>query len=326
MLKRFSRFFQTSQLSPQQRGAIQGPYTDLRHLMALRYDAKTLLLPKSQRISRPQSGSHRSKFRGRGMEFSEVRLYQPGDDVRSIDWRVTARRQKPHTKLYDEERERPVFVLCDQRMSQFFGSQQTFKSVRALEVMALFAWTAIDHGDRVGGLVFSDAGHSEVKPARNRRSLMQLLHEGLKYHQNLNIHQPAGDSQVSLHAALVETQRLVKPGTLIVVISDFYGFGDSESTLLKAMGKHNEVLLVRTHDPLEDSLPPPGLYAVSDGHAHFRLNTRDPQNRARYQQWAQQQQQRIADTARRLRTPFMQVSTHGSPTQALRPALLSLGA
>mgnify|MGYP003867539183 FL=1 len=157
------------------RSADLGPYCNLPQLMKLRWSVKHLCLPKAKSVSRPQTGQHMSRFKGRGMEFAEVRVYQPGDDVRSIDWRVTARRQTPHTKIFNEERERPLLVVCDQSQSQFFGSQYTFKSVRAAEVAALFSWTALEHNDRVGGIVFSERGHREVKPARNRKSIMKLL-------------------------------------------------------------------------------------------------------------------------------------------------------
>ncbi|KZZ34134.1 hypothetical protein A3755_06570, partial [Oleiphilus sp. HI0085] len=242
----------------------QGPYTSVQALARLRWQAKNLKLRKAKAISRPQSGSHLSKFRGRGMEFAEVRVYQPGDDVRSIDWRVTARRQTPHTKLFNEERERPLLVICDQSKSQFFGSKHSFKSVRAAEAAALFAWSALDHNDRVGGIVFSDIAHHEVKPARSRKSVMQYINFLSQFNQALNIEDSKIPPSFSLDKALIEAVRLAKPGTLIVIISDFLHFNQETEKALKALSRHNELLFIRSYDPLEEELPPPGLHPVSD--------------------------------------------------------------
>ena len=121
------------------------------------------------------AGPNKSNFRGRGIDFEEVRNYQPGDDIRSIDWRVTARTGTAHTKLFREERERPVLVAVDQRSSMFFGSSHCFKSVLAAQLASLLAWSALDAGDRVGGLVFNDASHREIRPRRSRKTVLALL-------------------------------------------------------------------------------------------------------------------------------------------------------
>ncbi len=154
-----------------------GAYTDIRDLIRLRYAVReldSLTLPKS---TNPLAGLLTSNFRGRGTDFAEVRVYQPGDDVRTIDWRVTARTQTPHTKVFQEEKERPVLILVDQSISMFFGSQVAFKSVIAAEAAALIAWTNLDRGDRVGGIVFTENHHREVRPRRSKHSVLRLLHE-----------------------------------------------------------------------------------------------------------------------------------------------------
>jgi uncharacterized protein (DUF58 family) len=162
-----------------------GPYTSVRQLTQLRYAAREIDLIAMSKAINPLSGLLSSNFRGRGIDFAEVRVYQPGDDVRTIDWRVTARTQKPHTKLFQEEKERPVFLVVDQSESMFFGSRITFKSVIAAQAAALMAWTALEGGDRVGGLVFSNTGHREVRPRRTKHSVLRLLQEVNQFNQRL---------------------------------------------------------------------------------------------------------------------------------------------
>ncbi len=301
-----------------------GVYCNLQDLMALRLVARSVTLPKAKRVSRPQSGSHFSRFRGRGMEFSEVRAYQPGDDVRSIDWRVTARRQKPHTKLFNEERERPVFIVCDQSQSQFFGSQRAFKSVRAAEAAALFAWTALNHNDRVGGIVFSERGHQEVKPARSRKNLLRLLSSLCDFNNALKIGDSLEGARFSLDDALVETGRLVKPGTLIVVVSDFFHTNPETRKQLSMLAQHNDLVLTRTFDPLENELPPPGLYPVSDGDNTLLVNTLSDKTRRQYQQWVKEHLNGLDKLANQCRARLINISTHEDAAHAIRHLLASL--
>ena len=140
----------------------RGAYTDLPDLIRLRYAAREMADLTGDKTSNPLAGLLSSNFRGRGIDFAEVRVYQPGDDVRTIDWRVTARTQVAHTKVFQEEKERPVLILVDQSASMYFGSQVTFKSVLAARTAAIIAWAALERGDRVGGLVFSEQGLSLI--------------------------------------------------------------------------------------------------------------------------------------------------------------------
>jgi uncharacterized protein (DUF58 family) len=301
-----------------------GPYCTLKQLMGLRWSVRNLSLPKAKKASRPQSGLHHSRFRGRGMEFAEVRMYQPGDDVRSIDWRVTARRQKPHTKLFNEERERPLLIVCDQSQSQFFGSHLTFKSVRAAETAALFAWAALDHNDRVGGIVFSEKGHQEVKPSRNRKSVMRLLNSISHFNQTLNITEPTIKSGFQFNDAMIETIRLAKPGTLLVIISDFRHIDEDSEKLLTKLAKHNELLMLKTSDPLEETLPPPGFYPVSNGDETLVIDSQSKATRDNYARWAKKQKDDLASLSIRLKAPYLEVSTHEAPINTLQRMLLSV--
>lgn len=330
MLAALTRLFRRVDTPTQSTASIlatgtEGPYCQVQSLLALRLMARTLSLNPAKQTLQQQTGPHRSRFRGRGMEFAEVRAYQPGDDVRNIDWRVTARRQKVHTKLFNEERERPVFIVCDQSLSQFFGSRHTFKSVRAAEATALLAWTALDHGDRVGGLVFSDQGHREFKPARSRKKLLQLLQTVADYNQQLHIGMPIPEQPFTLHDALTETVRLLRPGTLLILISDFHDFDTDCEAQLQRLARHNDMLLIHTLDAAEIDLPPPGFYPISDGRETLVLDT-DATHRQKYHDWMARQRAQLQTMSQRLRAPRLEVLTHELPAHTLQLTLHALRA
>ncbi|MCP5160590.1 MAG: DUF58 domain-containing protein [Hahellaceae bacterium] len=294
----------------------------LPELLNLRIDAGKLLLPSAARKLQQQSGGYRSAFRGRGMEFAEVRLYQPGDDVRTIDWRVTARRQKPHTKLFHEERERPVVILCDQSESLFFGSHSHFKSVKAAQAAALVAWATLQKGDRCGGIVYSEQGHSEIKPARQRKSVMQFLSAVARYNNALcnPTGTPSASPSFSLDNALQEIRRIAKPGSLIYLISDFSGFTTITQRNLFLLAQHSDVAGICVFDPLERTLPPPGHYAFEYNHETFWLNSQDTSQKQRFDDFIQQQSLFLRQSFNQIRAPFVEVSTH----EALQNTLAQL--
>lgn len=319
MLKSIKPLFRTAE--PSNHGKV---YCSLKQLMMLRWTAQALKLPKTKRISRPQTGAHLSKFRGRGMEFSEVRVYQPGDDVRSIDWRVTARRQTPHTKLFHEERERPLLILCDQSQSQFFGSHHCFKSVRAAEAASLFAWTALQHNDKVGGIVFSNHGHHEIKPARNRKNVMRLLSLISDFNHALSIDMPEPETQFKIDDALSEAIRLTKPGTLITIISDFANLTPQSEKYLSKLAQHNELLLVHTFDPLEYTLPNTGIYPVSNGHETLVIDAEKDSLRHTFKAHTQEKQHYLKQLGTKLRAPLIEVSTEVPVIHSIQNLLFSL--
>ncbi len=299
-------------------------YVSLQDLMSLRWAVQSIKLPKTSKISRQQSGSHLSKFRGRGMEFSEVRLYQAGDDVRSIDWRVTARRQEPHTKLFNEERERPLFILCDQSQSQFFGSQQSFKSVRAAEAAALLAWAGLSHNDKIGGIVYSDHGHHEIKPARSRKNVMRYLQLLSEFNTRLSVSMPEPVHPFSFDDALIETIRVVKPGTLVVIISDFSTLSTVSQKYLSNLRRHTDLLLMHTYDPLEYALPEAGIFPASNGVETLILDTHSKSLCKHYQRSAEDRLNALKQTAIQLRSPLVDIATTTPTINAIQRILYSI--
>ncbi len=242
----------------------------LPHLIRLQADARALKLPAARQVRSRQAGLQRSPRRGRGMAFAEVRQYQPGDDIRSIDWRVTARRQSPHTKLYEEERERPVLLLCDLGPSLFFASTGAYKQVRCAQLAGILAWLALGSGDQVGGIVFNGDQLTVQRPARRKKSVLQFL-DTLAHQQRINRDEThaaalagaATSEAASLDKALNEARRVAHTGTRIFVISDFLNLTDDTSRLLGTLARHNTVSALRVVDPLEQRLPDSGRFAVA---------------------------------------------------------------
>ena len=162
-----------------------GVRTSLETLVGLKGEARGFSFLPRQPITSLLAGRHSSRLRGRGLDFEELRHYQPGDDIRTMDWRATARLRAPHVRVYTEERERPVLLVVDQRMPMFFGSRRAMKSVVAAEIAALGAWRALSSGDRVGGIVFNDHEITDLVPHRSQARLLRLLHEVVRFNRML---------------------------------------------------------------------------------------------------------------------------------------------
>jgi uncharacterized protein (DUF58 family) len=226
------------------------------------------------RVNSLQTGAYVSHFRGRGMEFDESRPYQPGDDPRSIDWRVTARSTTAYTKLFREERERPVLVVTDLRASMHFATRGCYKSVNASRAAALLSWAAHHRGDRLGGLIFGDTTHRELKPRLGRRAALRFVHELVTHPDWKNRERaPEIDSEAALTQAMSALRRVARPGSLVVVLSDFLGFSRAAQAYLSSVARHNEVLAVFLNDPLERKLPPPGRYRLVSRDDELAIDT-----------------------------------------------------
>ena len=229
------------------------------------------------------AGGHRkSRMRGRGMDFAEVRLYQAGDDVRTIDWRVSARKAKTHTKVFEEERERPTLILCDQTQSMFFGSVSRLKSVAAAEAAAVLAWHALNLGNRVGGIVLDNDSISAVRPRRSTRTLVRYLNLVSNANQSLHRDSQANHSETHFTNALLQLKKTAHNGHQIFIVSDFKTPIEYWKPQVLSLKRHNDVALILVSDPMEASLPPANLYAITDGQSRRYLNTGDRNLRTRY--------------------------------------------
>ena len=296
-------------LTPDERIQIQ-----FNNLIRLSAGARQVNLDHST-IKSKQSGGYLSSTKGRGMEFDEARLYQPGDDIRSIDWRVTARTGKPYTKLFREERERPVFLSVDLRPSMFFATRGVFKSVQAARLASLLAWSALRQGDRIGGQIFTHQTQREIKPQNGRQAVLRLFHELIRAEKEHS--QPAQTSQQTLAHTLMRLCRHVKPGSLVYLISDFRGLDASCEPHLSQLAKHCDVVLIMVSDPLESTLPKNGHYRFTDGFTDVTLNTTNPQRLENYQHRFQQQQLKLHQLAKKRTIHSYFCSTHDDPIAIL---------
>ncbi len=273
------------------------------------------------RVNSLQTGAYVSHFRGRGMEFDESRPYQPGDDPRSIDWRVTARSATAYTKLFREERERPVLVVVDLRSTMHFATQGCFKSVNASRAAALLAWAAHHRGDRLGGLIFGDTTHCELKPRLGRMAALRFVHE-LVGHADWAPHDgAASDGAELLTQAMSSLRRVARPGSLVVVISDFTGFVRSAQSYLSSVARHNEVLAVFMNDPLERELPPPGRYRLVSADDELEIDTFAAAARRDYHNEFEQRSRELEAFCQRYGVHLMPMSTDDDPVSTLQTAL-----
>ena len=231
----------------------------LNELLTYKQQEKLQLQPRATAAYQQLAGNYLAKIKGRGMEFAEVRHYQAGDDVRTIDWSVTARTGKAHTKLFHEEKERPVFILLDLSDSMIFGSQFVFKSVQACHLASLLSWQAKHRGDRLGGIVFNQQQVAELKPQGRSKGLMRFLHQS----QQLCLKQPIKKSEhpQSLLLQLKRLSRLAQTGSQVHLISDFSQLDAPCQKLLTLINRHNQINAWQVSDPLEQQLPKKALKA-----------------------------------------------------------------
>jgi len=232
--------------------------TSLDELLQLRSSAVSLQRRTKRRSASQQGGDSVSRRLGRGLDFAEVREYQPGDDVRMIDWKVTARSGQAHTKLFIEERERPILFFVDFRSSMRFGTQGMYKSVLAARLAALLGWCAVAGRDRVGGFVFSDDWHAEIRPSMGRRGLMKLFRAIAQAQRQtpLPVAYPLADT-------LEKLARSAQGGTTVVLLSDFQGFDDQAKRALGRVVHSLDMIAVHIVDPLDQSLPEGGRFAMT---------------------------------------------------------------
>jgi uncharacterized protein (DUF58 family) len=285
-------------------------------LIELQRHAGKIDLTRTRTAGARLAGNHLSRFRGRGMDYQESRAYQAGDDIRSMDWRVTARTGTPHTKLYQEERERPVVLFLDLNPGMFFGSRGMLKSVAAARAAALIAWAAAAHGDRVGGMLFN-GGHHDLQPRSGKNGVLQLIrlmvgHTDPRAGLNAQAH-PGG-----LNAALSRLRRVSRPGSLIVLLGDYYDIDDHSGDHLLRLRQHSDVVAIQIVDPLEVAAPVAARYGVTAGGTPGILDTRSAGAQRAYEDYFGSHHRAVAATMRRCAIPLLRVSTADDVASALQ--------
>jgi uncharacterized protein (DUF58 family) len=258
-------FGRTKEIVRRAAGDTDGAYVSVDNLVALESIATDLTFLRKAPVRRFLAGRHESRMRGRGLSFEELRTYMPGDDVRTIDWRVTARTGQPFVRVYNEEKDRPALIVVDQRTNMFFGSRRSMKSVAAAEVAALCAWRVMTLGDRVGGVVFNDVKQEAIRPHRSRGAVIRFAETISIQNNALSADSDIERSPGQLNAVLGSVAALARHDYLIIVVSDFDGHGPETRDLLLRMSVANDVIAVLVYDPFLLDLPRQGEMVVSGG-------------------------------------------------------------
>lgn len=298
--------------------ASYGLVAGLDELIAARPGGDAGSFSPGTRVRTRQLGGYRSTFRGRGMEFDEVRAYQPGDDIRTIDWRVTARTGRTHTKLFQEERERPVLILADMRARMRFGTRDCFKSVLAARAAALLGWTCAAEGDRVGGLVITPFSVASHRPERSRTGLLRFM-KALADGTREGFGQPAPKEEPRLADALLRLRAAARPGTLIFLVSDFHDFDEAAARELGRLALQSQVTNLFVHDRLEAAMPERGAYPISDGAAVAILDADAAEGRAAYARRFAARRAAVEQVAHQRGMAFVPLETGCDLKEALHP-------
>lgn len=288
------------------------------NLVALRHLANLLPIHKQKKVLNELSGTHTSNLRGRGVDFSEVRGYQPGDDIRAMDWRVTARSQKPHIKVFREERERPIMVVCDLRANMFFGTQYAFKSVLAADLSSLFAWSALKNGDRIGALFFDNQREIDLRPKPGRKQVMRVLHELSQF----SLNQAPVDLEANRLASMCRhARRVTRPGSTLYFISDWQSFDQDCERQLHQMNKHNDVVAINIYDAFEENILPLGSYPLTDGQQKMQLECYSKAQGIEHQKAFQLRQQDLKQRMLKLGIPLINLQAQNDIITELRHGL-----
>lgn len=296
-------------------------HVSIRDLVALRDQARDLTFLPRQPINSQLSGAHISRLRGRGLDFNELRAYVPGDDVRDIDWKVTARMRRPHTRIYNEERNRPALILVDQRINMFFGSQLHMKSVTAAHAAALVVWRVLAQGDQPGAIVFNDEGQREIRPARSKERAMTIFQAIESMNQSLCANDGRRSAPAQLNRILRHADRLATHDHLVVLISDLDGLSEQSMPLLNRITRHNDLIVLPVHDPLEGELPQAPSLVVSDGELQLEVDGRKPNLRREFTQDFEQRLESGRVELQKRNVPMLRLSTD-APVAGQLSALL----
>jgi len=292
----------------------------LDDLLAMRLRAARLA-QLAQRVAGSHAAVHASRFRGRGVDYAESRVYQPGDDIRQMDWRVTARTGRPHTKLFTEERERSVLVVLNCNPSMRFGTRVRFKSVQAARAAALLAWATALSGDRIGAIGYGPGLNAEVKPGGGVRGALRCLRAFVEWD---TITRAAKDS-VPLSQALQRARRLAHPGTQVILFTDGFDCDEAAEPALTMLAEHCDVAAVILSDPLEHVAPPPARYALQGESGPVLIDFSAQQTRARWPAWFEEQRGGFLAMLKRRALNSTVLDTSAEPEAALR-SLLGLDA
>jgi len=303
-----------------------GAYAELDSLIALQFKVGGFTLQHNQPVHSLLFGRRASHVRGRGLDFEELRGYVAGDDVRSIDWRVTARTQKPYVRVYSEERDRPTMLVVDQRINMFFGSRRSMKSVVAAEFSALAAWRVFHQGDRIGAFIFNDDSTEQVQMHRSRGTVLRILDRISHQNHLLRADSPSRPRPERLNDVLESAARICRHDALVLIASDFDGADEKTRDLLLHLSHSNDVICCLTYDPLAVRLPPAEQLVVSNGELQVELQLGQEKVRKNILDASDKRMRAILSWQHELGIPVLPISTADAVAEQVRHLLGQIAA
>lgn len=298
----------------------QGVYASLEELIRFQFLTRDFSFLPSQPVQSVLAGRYASRLRGRGLNFEELRKYLAGDDVRMIDWKVTARTRSPYVRVYTEEKDRSVLVVCDQRLNMFWGTRERLKSVTAAQATALASWRATAVGDRIGVVVFNDEQIIEHRPQRSQKAVMAVLNSVVKMNHALHAESEVEPKDSMLNEALKKALQLATHDMLVVVVSDFYGVDKTTEKLTAKLAQHNDVLGILVTDPVREA-PSDQRVTASDGSLQAELPFERKAIRDKVAESYREERERITYFMRKISAPLLEVSNEGDVVQQVRKLL-----
>ena len=298
----------------------QDVFVSLQDLLRMEHYARNFsFLARKQKVRSILGGKHASKLRGRGLDFEEVRNYVPGDDIRNIDWKVTARTQKTHSKVFSEEKEKPALIFVDQSKTMFFGSQRKTKSVVAAELAALAAFRVLKEGDRVGGVVFADGGTDIVYPKRDRKNILHFLEKIVERNHQLKDSSPIKFEE-ALQEVISKIRNIVTHDFLVIIISDFQRYSPKVVKYISELAQHNDVILAKVFDPMEKIIPKARIIA-GDGEKQILIDGENKRLRKNFSEGFDIDLTTFESQMKKHRVPVMRIDTVSDVDEQLKEIL-----
>ncbi len=299
--------------------SISGVNITIAELIASKELLTANIIHSHKDIRTNYSGDRLSKIKGHGIDFDEVRQYQFGDDIRSIDWKTSARMQTTYSKTYKEERDRPILLFIDFSNTMFFGTKVAFKSVIASKLATLIAYIGTHHQDKIGGIIYSQYGHIELKPKSGKIGVQTLIRSIVYMHEQALSAKYNNQkiTPITMANSLLKVKRIIRPGSVLFIISDFTNFDNNAQNIVKQITKHNDIVVNFIYDILEKTAPKYGKYTINNGKYHKQLNTYSKKNRNLYQQYFIDKNNFLIDFCRSNNLLFMPIKTNDKLAQKL---------
>lgn len=287
----------------------EGIYVTLSELLKFGYMPKNFNIRPNAAVLSKLSGRHLSGVRGRGMDFSEMKQYVQGDDTRNMDWKATRRTGKPYIRVYNEERDRNVWLVISQMNSMFFGSTNRMKSVCAAHTAALMAFKALEMGDRVGAVVYNNEEVKFFKATSSKNNVVQIMTEIERQNHLLNA-ENSDNTKGNLAKSLKTLTSLAKHDDLVVLIGDGRALDEETAKHITRINVHNDVIGVLVYDPMEEELVKSNSLFFTDGVDTVDVDSTNKQFIERYAQRLSGRKEAFQKLSRKNALPVLSISTH----------------